>query len=186
MNILYYLVLLLIVTGCNRDNSPNCQLSEVKEFRFFRDFFSINIPKDFKTIDSTNYDFEKNDKHLYNAQLFTDDSLSSVFITVENFQDYKINRNDVSENIRRIKTVQMSMLEGSESDQLVERYDTTNGRLYGEFLVDGKRNGVDLSVGGVTFYHKKMRVEIQVILNKNRFSNPRSAAECLISSLITK
>ncbi len=184
MKIIYFLIAIFILSGCNSNKSNICPFYDAKEFKFFHNTFSLSLPKEFTLIDTANYDFEKNEKHLYNAEILSEDSLSSIFIMMEDFQGANVTSNDVQENIKRIRSVQISMIDANRN--LVERYDTANEKVIGKFFVEGKRNGDDVSAGGITFYHKQKRVEILVMLSGSRFKNARETVECLLTSLKAK
>ena len=76
----------------------------MSEFRFLQNSFSIKVPSNFTIVATSNCDFEKNDKFLYNAEILSEDSLSSIFITVENFGRHNISGNNVLESFTRIRT----------------------------------------------------------------------------------
>jgi hypothetical protein len=157
----------------------------MKKFSFLNDSISIVIPVELlKNKDTISHDFEINKRLLYICVLSTDDSLSSAFISVEDYGDYNMINRDVVNNLKRLKNVQMSALRYNSNDYSLERYDTLNGNMLGEFIFEGKRVSHEVATGGVTFYHNKKRIEIIVLLNEKNFDNIRDRIKCILSSLV--
>ncbi|HEY6504248.1 MAG TPA: hypothetical protein VIZ28_09765 [Chitinophagaceae bacterium] len=181
-----YLFLIIVTTlsCCKSVVRNDCTFQDTNIFSFFNDSISITMPvKLLKNRDTINHDFEINKRLLYTTILSTDDSLSSAFITVEDYGNYSMINRDVVNNLIRLKNVQLSMMKHNENDYFFERYDTLNGRMSGEIILEGKRGDQDITTGGITFYYNKKRIEIIVMLNGKNFNDLRNRLKCMLSSV---
>lgn len=185
MRIIYvFLIIVTTLSCCKSEVKKDCYFQDMKMFTFFNDSISITMPlKLLENRDTVNHDFEKSKRLLYTNVLSTDDSLSSAFFTVEDYGSYNMINRDVVNNLKRLKNVQMSMIKHEGNAYLLESYDTLNGRMSAEFILEGKRGVQDIATGGVTFYYNKKRVEIIVLLNGKNFNDLRKRIECILSSV---
>lgn len=184
MRSLYFFLIAIAFGGCKNEVKNDCSVfQDTKKFSFLNDSISIILPsKLFKIKDTASHDFEINNKLLYTCVLSTEDSLSSVFINVENYSSYNMTNRDVVNNLKRLKNEQMSVISYDSKGYSFERYDTLNGKMLGEFIFEGKRGSHNVATGGVTFYYNKRRIEIIISLNEENFDKLEDRIKCVLSS----
>src|SRR5687768_15191493 len=153
----YIFWILVIFLSCKSKKESNCTFPGWKTFSIYSNTASVNLPNElFKIKDTINHGFEYDKELLYTCQLYTPDSLSSVFIMGRN--NPLSNKSFVEYGYELLRYHQ-SLFKKNTTSYSHQRVDTLENKKIFQFAFLSKRESHNITFGGLIFYVNNSRFE---------------------------